>query len=118
MSQTILHTGGTIQPLAVTTYLTSREAGTIVHPILGRSNPDVTLRPAMPRTGTLTLAFTDEADAKDAEDVHAAGGVFSLTSDTLTTIDMTYVPNGRIERELVAGLTHWLVRIDFQEVAP
>jgi len=118
MSQTILHAGGTITPLAVTTYLTSREAGTIIHPILGRSNPDVTLRPAMTRTGTLVLAFTAEADAKEAEDAHAAGGVFSLTSDSLTTIEMYYVANGRIERELADGSTHWIVRVDFQEIAP
>lgn len=97
-------------------------AGNKVHPIIGRADPDVTLRPAGTRTGTLELGFhglTSEADSKAAADAHALGGVFTLTTDDRVTLTMFYVvrDGGQIARTLEPeSRDAWLVTVDFQEV--
>lgn len=120
MSTVITHASGTITPTVVLGYESEREARTIVHSILGRANPDVTLRPAGLRTGTLTLGFegaTAEADSLEAENVHAAVGSFAVVSTDRDTIEMPYVVSGRITRALDDQTRDaWTVAIDFQEV--
>lgn len=129
-------------PTAVDGFESSRESATIVHQILGRSNPDITIRPAGLRTGTLRLVFADssssggglyvdedgyiveegpvtvvgETDSKACEDAHAAGGVMSLYSTALVSILMTYVANGSIRRSLSANRAYWILEVDYHEV--
>lgn len=121
MSTVITYTGGSITPDMVLSFQSSREAGNIVHPILGRANPDVTFRPAMLRTGTLQLGFyasTAEADSLAAEEAHALGVVFTLASTDRSSIEMSYVVSGGVVRSLVvpSGQGAWTLDIDFQEV--
>lgn len=120
MSATITRGAATITPTAVTQYASDREAQNRVHVILGRPDPDVTLRPAQSRTGTLMLTFasvTAAADSKTAEDLHAASeGVFVLVSADVPTINMSYVPTGRVSRALDPTLKAWTLSIPFQEV--
>lgn len=122
MSTLITHGADTITPTQVLGYDTEREAGNIVHPILGRSNPDVTLRPARLRTGTLTLGFhgrTSEADSLTAEALHATGGVFAVVSTDRATVEMSYVVDGMIRRELDdESRDAWVLSVGFQEVTP
>lgn len=113
---TIIYSGGTIEPIAVSDYATSREGGNIVHPILGRAEPDVTLRPANLRTGTLTMTFADEGASRIAEDAHATGAVFGILSDERPTVEMSYVVAGAISRTLGAAAV-WTLTVDFQEVS-
>lgn len=109
----------TITPILVNGYDTSREARTIVHDILGREDPDVTLRPAGTRRGTLELVFDDEASAAAAVTAHAAAGVWTLTEVDVPTIAMQYVVvDGDLGRRLDETRAAWLVTIPYREVLP
>ena len=113
-----------ISPSLILGYESEREAGTLVHPILGSSDDEITLRPARRRTGTLRLAFLDErseSDSLDAETALSQGAVFTLTSDDRTTIAMQFVvpSTGRVVRRLDDETRlDWTVTVDFQEVTP
>lgn len=110
----------TITPTLIDGYESTRESRNIVHPIIGTASPDVTIRPAMLRRGTLRLLFTTEAAAKTAEDTHAnATEPATLVAPEASTVDMTYVVDGRISRALdEATRRAWIVLVDFQEVEP
>ncbi|OJU42016.1 MAG: hypothetical protein BGN97_04480 [Microbacterium sp. 69-10] len=92
------------------------EPRTIVHEILGRETPDVTLRPAAPRSGTLRLLFPDAASAEVARKFHRAAAVFTTVS-TLAWVPAAYVPAGGIRTAQQEG-RRWVLEVPFQEVAP
>jgi hypothetical protein len=119
MSTVITYSGGSITPDMVLSYQSAREAGNIVHPILGRANPDVTFRPAMLRTGRLELGFysaTAEDDSLAAEQAHALGVIFTVASTDRSSIEMSYVVSGAVVRTLTEQRTAWTLEVDFQEV--
>ena len=119
MATIISYVGGTISPTAVLGYSSTREPGNIIHPILGRDNPDVTFRDAQLRTGTLTLGFAgdaSEADSLAADEAHALGVVFTVASTDRGSIEMSYVVAGPTMRTLEDG-SRWLVEISYQEVS-
>jgi hypothetical protein len=104
-------------PLVINGYESSRQSGNLVHPIMGRANPDITFRPAMLRTGTLRLVFLDETASKQAEDEHAIARVWQVITPDRLTVEMSYVTNGSIVRTLDdATRDAWIVSIDYQEV--
>lgn len=106
----------TIAPeLVLDQFESSDELGTIVHEILGRETPDITLRPAAPRSGTLRLLFTDAASAEAARKFHRAPAVFSAAS-TLSWVPAAYVPSGAI-RTAQQSTGRWLLEVPFVEVA-
>ena len=121
MGTTISHAGGEIEPTAVLGYSADRATANIIHPILGRANPDVTMRPAALRTGTLSMGFHGDAaelDSKTAEDAHATGEVFTLVSTDVETISMSYVVAGAVTRMLEdESRDAWIVDVEFQEVS-
>jgi hypothetical protein len=104
----------TFTPTVVDGYDSARESRSIIHNILGRETPDVTIRPAALRAGTLRIVF-DEAASKACEDAHATGVVFSLVSD-LGTIEMSYIAAGRIARSIDKTRAAWILEVDYQEV--
>jgi hypothetical protein len=111
-------TGVTTTPLLALGYETSRESANILHWILGRPDPDVTLRTAKLRRGTLRLLYADETSAARACQLHAAAEVWTLTDDDLPTANMRYVVQGTIDRKLdEATSLRWLVTIGYQEVS-
>jgi hypothetical protein len=77
---TTLTSGATvITPNTVDGYQSARPAQTIIHRVIGRADPDVTLRPAGTRTGTLELVFGVEATAIAAEQALAGADVWTLS---------------------------------------
>lgn len=118
MSTSVTDGTTTLYPDVVDGWEASRQSQNIVHQILGRANPDVTIRPPMLRTGTLRMVFGAEADAAEAVSVHAAADTCSLVSTDRDEIDMTYVTSGRIGISLDdATRDVWVVEIDYQEVS-
>jgi len=117
---TITHSTGTITPTIVDGFTSTRESGTLVHPILGSENPDVTLRPAALRAGILTLVFASASAATAAEMVMASAQVLTLTDPDVSQIGMSFVvTGGGIELDLDReSRSAWLLRVPFQEVAP
>jgi hypothetical protein len=109
----------TITPDAVDGYDAEQEARTISHEIIGRTDDDVTFRPAGPRSGALRLVFGSEADADEARALHAAPAVWTLTNPGRPTLGMLYVvANGSIGITLDATRAAWVVTVPFREVAP
>lgn len=117
MSTIIVHSGGAITPTIVDGYKAARSPRTLVHPILGREDDDVTFRPASLRKGTLTLVFALEADAWAAVNVLATPQVLTLT-DSDISIGMEFVvTESEIEPELDDGTrVVWTVTFPFHEV--
>lgn len=115
---TITHSGGVITPTIVDGYTARREARTIVHPIVNRSAPDITLRAAGLRTGSLSCVFALEVDALAAFAVLAAPQVLTL-ADQDRAIGMTFVvADGDLDIALDdATRNAWVITVPFVEVA-
>ncbi|MBD8077698.1 hypothetical protein [Cellulosimicrobium arenosum] len=118
MSTTITDGTTVVIPTLVLDYSYEREARTIVHTVLDRSDPDITLRPVGLRTGTLTMFCLTRALAVDVEDIHRTFGLLTLTSDEEPTADMFYVATGRIGSSWDPEHNRWTVTVDYAEVLP
>jgi len=103
-----------IKPLSAPGYESTRPSRNIVHPILGRRVPDITLRPAGVRTGTLRLIFPDDIESAVAEEALAAGGEFVLTHTDSITVDMLFIVDGDIQRRQDDSGA-WEITFRFQE---
>jgi len=121
MSATITRPGATtaVTPDLVMTFEASDETGTVVHPIAGRANPDVTLAEAALSTGTLRLFFLTHDDAEAAREYHRAPAAFTLTAPDMPWLPNHYVVNGPISRaQQEQNTLRWIVEVPFQEVSP
>lgn len=110
-------------PTLVLGYDAGRETGTVVHRILGGEVAVVMPFDSAPRDGTLELFYETEVDAQAGLALHAgitASGVvpiLELASDDRPTLDMTYVPTGRLRIMLDPETRdRWIVYVPFQEV--
>lgn len=115
----IVHSSGVIVPTIVDGYQARREARTIVHPIINRPNPDVTLRAAGLRTGALRCVFADEAEALSAFGIFSSPQVLALTDPDRASIAMSFVvADGDLDIALDEVTRNvWIVRVPFVEVA-
>lgn len=117
---TLTHSTGSLM-VFVNGYEATREARTIVHPILNRSEPDITLRPAGLRTGTLTLLIAEQADAVSAFGILSVPQVFTITDPDTPAIDMSFVtPEGGTIGIALDPETQdaWILTVPFAEVSP
>jgi hypothetical protein len=118
MASTITQGGTTVTPELVLGYDSSRTSGNIVHWILGRPDPDVTLRPARLRKGTLKLLFASESAAGTCFRLHGGAGVFVLADSDVESVGMRYVVDGNIDIGLDPQTQEmWLVSVAYQEIA-
>lgn len=119
MPTTITHSEGSIVPVAIDGYEASREARTVVHPVLNRSSPDITLRAMGLRTGTLTCVFDDQNDAISAYGSLSIPQILTLTNDDIPSINMTFVVGPEGEQATIALdlQTRWILNLPYVEVA-
>lgn len=122
MAHVITSGAATTAQFSIVGYESTRESGNVVHKIIARAAPDVSMRVAGLRMGRMTLAFTApsaEADSAAAEALLAVASVFTLTSDQ-TSVSMTFTlaENGRLGRALSDTGGAWRITFDWQEVAP
>ena len=118
---TTLSNGPTvITPHLVLGWDSARESRTHVHPVLGRPDPEVTVRPAALRAGTLRLFFLTYAEAAAAEAAHAEAGVWDLdaTPDTPGLVGRYVVAGPLALRTDGEAHARWLLEVGFQEVGP
>jgi hypothetical protein len=95
----------------------SQEVRNNLHPIIGRADVEVTLKPAGLRAGRLRLVMPSRADAFYCAARHAEVGVWSFTDSQLPEAALTYVTTGQIRCFLDPdSRTRWLVEVGFQEV--
>lgn len=120
MSTSITHSFGSITPEVVDGYTASREARTVVHPILNRSDPDITLRATGLRTGSLSCVFKDQASAITAYGILSVAQVLTLTDPEVPAVDMSFVvAEGDLEIALDDETREvWIVTVPFVEVSP
>jgi hypothetical protein len=116
---TIAHSTGVITPTIVDGYRAARTPRTILHPILGRADDDVTFRPASLRKGTLSLVFATEAAANSAAAALAIPQVLTL-ADPDITIGMTFVVSDEDTEIELDDETRdaWILTVPFREIAP
>lgn len=120
MTTTIAHSGGTITPVAVEGYRASRPARTVVHDVLNRENPDVTLRVFGLRTGSLRLVFRGEAEALSAFAALSIPQTLSASNTDVDAIAMSFVvAGGNLDLEQDDDDTAlWRIIVPFREVRP
>ena len=125
MADVIISGASVIAPTVILGYQSTREGGTIVHPIINRASPDASLRVASLRTGRMEMGFaavgTAEADSAAAEALLATAAVFSLTSSERATVQLQFVvpEGGSIVRTLEDNTrSAWTVAFDWVEVVP
>lgn len=117
MATTISDGTTTITPELVLGYQANQETRNVLHTILGNATPDVTLRPANLRTGTLEMLFLTAEDANVAREMHTYPIVLTFSSTEIPYADMQYVPAGTVSTVLEDETRSlWTFSVDFQEV--
>ncbi len=94
------------------------DAQTIVHRVLGAEAPDITLRPAMLSSGTLSLYFMTAADAEAARLFHRPAATFAIISESdEPSLPAAYVPQGGIRQAQQDVLREqWVLDVPYQEI--
>lgn len=107
-----------VRPMLLDGYEAKRELGTLVHPILGRPDPDVTMRPAGLRAGVLRLVMPDAESAHAAVDALLQPHVFELVPATVTQMGMRFVVAGDEATTELDKTTRvrWIVQVPYREV--
>ena len=118
MGASITHSSGVIVPMAMTQWSSSAEARTIMHPILGRPDDDVTFRPASLRRGSLHLQFADEVSAYAARAALLVPQRLSLTHSAVSVVAMTFVVADGEIGDVLADTGKWTLDVGFREVTP
>ncbi len=114
---TITRGGTTVTPRLVLGWDTTRRSRNIVHEIIGKPSPDVSVQPSAPRTGTLELFFLTEDEAVAADALHAAPGPLVLVNDDHDARSMRYVVDGDVRLQLdPATRLRWTLSVPFREV--
>ena len=107
----------TFSPELITAWETSQESRNVIHAIIGKSDPDVTLKPSSTRTGTLELLFLSASAANTARGVLAAGTVFTISGSESWLNGIDFVMSGSISTALVDDTRkEWTISADFTEV--
>ncbi|UUE19892.1 hypothetical protein [Microbacterium sp. J1-1] len=116
MSTTITHAGGVITA-SLEEWRVLSEARSIVHTILGRVDPDITLRPTSPRRGAFTLAFETGAAAQSARLALAVPQVLTLSNSGVAEVSMQFVIAGGDLGDALSRSGVWTLEVPFQEVS-
>lgn len=120
MTTTITTGSLSFSPTLTLGWTAAQTTRNIMHNVIGKADPDVTLRPAQTRTGTLELFFALPATAELARTILATGTVFVITSTEATWLDgLRFVIAGDISATLEDETrAAWMLSADFQEVLP
>lgn len=125
MAQTITRTPAMV-PAAITpsvmrtsSYDVTSASGNQVHEIPGRADPEVTLRVAGTRAGTIAFTFTSKAAAFAAAARHREVGIFTLVDTDVPEMGMSYIVTGTVRLYLDAEtVAAWHLELGFREVVP
>lgn len=118
MTITITNGLTNIEPVLVLPYEFEYVQANLVHEVPGAPYPDVTIRPAGARTGTLQILFVGLADALAAAELHLTGEVLELTDTVNPLMDMQYVPIDTTRLVQQESINPWFLLVPFQEVEP
>lgn len=117
MSIQILNNETTIEPTALLEYETEVASNNIIHNIIGKADPDVSLAADATRMGTLHLFFDTKADAWAAFDALRDLSVWTLNDTDHPEIDMDFTRRERMKIRLDSvSRRRWIVEMDYQEI--
>ncbi|QEO08885.1 hypothetical protein [Protaetiibacter larvae] len=117
MATTLSSGGDTLTATLHLGYTATRRGRTVMHEILGTNELAVTGRPAGLRSGRRELLFRDDEVAVAAVEMLSGGGIVTLADTDRPVFNMTFVA-AAVELELTNTRRSWIVRFDFQELAP
>lgn len=118
MGAMITHNTGSITPTALTQWSSTAEPRSVMHPILGRADDDVTFRPASLRRGVLHLVFADADAAYLAREALLVPQRLALTHTTVAVVAMTFVVAEGEVSDVLAESSQWSIDVPFREVLP
>jgi hypothetical protein len=105
----------TLSPRTLSDYTSDQDGGgAIVHPILGRADPDVTFRPLGMRTGSMTLDFATEALSSAARVALARSGAWTLAHTERPTVNMRFIARG-VSRPIESN-GRWMLTVRYEEI--
>lgn len=118
MSTTIIHSTGTITPVAVEGYKVSRQARTLVHSILNREDDDISLREFGLRSGSFRLVFEGESAALAAYAALCTPQMLTINNPDVAALGMAFViADGDVDLEQDSDVANvWRVIVPFREV--
>lgn len=106
-------------PVLITAWEVSQTSRNVIHTIIGRNDPDVTLKPATTRSGTLQLLFSTATAANTARSILANGTVFTISDSETWLNGLDFVMSGTISTALEDSTRNmWTIQADFTEVIP
>ncbi|WP_292763748.1 hypothetical protein [Microbacterium sp. UBA3486] len=117
MTTTITHAGGVITPTSMPGWDARADLRSIVHTIMGRSDPDITRRPTGMRRGTLTLVFESGAAAYAARSILAVTQPLDLGNPSVGQVTMRFIVAGNELGEVIEDAGQWVLSVPFQEIA-
>jgi len=104
-------------PELVTAWETSQASRNVLHTIIGKSDPDVTLKPSSTRSGTLEMLFLSASAANTARGILATGTIFTISESETWLNGLQFVLSGSISGALEDETRKlWIVTVDFTEV--
>lgn len=118
MGAMITHSSGSITPAALTQWSSTAEPRSVIHPILGRADDDVTFRPPSLRRGVLHLVFADAEAAYTARAALLIPQRLALTHTTVAVVAMTFVVAEGEVSDVLAESSQWSIDVSFREVLP
>jgi hypothetical protein len=117
MTTTITDAATNIIPDLVLGYNTTRASRNVIHNVIGKAEPDITLELDGLRTGTLQLFFETKETAWEAYNALAGVATWELTDTDYPEIDMNFVREGNMSMELdPVSRRRWIIEVDYQEV--
>jgi len=117
MANTITDGTTVVTPELILGWDAAQDTRNVIHNIIGKSAPDVTLKPAGYRSGTLELLFTTSTAANTARVMLAQALPFLIESDEAWLDGVYFVVSGTISSALEDTTRKlWTISVDFQEV--
>lgn len=117
MATTITSGATTITPQLVTGWESTNDTQNIVHDILSRSTPDITLRGSTTRSGTLVMLFLTEAACETARALHTGANVLTLASTQITAANFDYIVAGAVAAALDDETRrYWTLSVDYKQI--
>ena len=87
----------TFTPELVTAWATSQDSRNVIHDTIGKTDPDVTLKPASTRKGTLEMLFLSASAANTARGILTNGTIFTISDSETWLNGLKFVMSGTIE---------------------
>lgn len=104
-----------IDPDGISEYESVQDAGSIVHTVPGSAEPDISLRVAGLRTGSLRLSFSSSLPWERARVLFSGVETFLIIAPEVEAVEMAFVVVGQIRaRQVSTG--QWTLDVGFQEI--